>query len=534
MGIHLAPELRASSDDHVADEDSERIYSAPLGTKVIQMPEPEARAAAFNPLTDAGNAELFVELYGDDVRFDHGRGCWYVWDKHRWRPDLDGDVFRKALAAVRLRFAVAMSDDLGLKPETREGLAKHAIRSEQVPRLEALLKAASRMQPISDSGRGWDETPGLVCCENGVVDLRTGELRPGRPEDKITKQIPIAYDSEAECPRFRSALREWVDTGDPEETEQIVRYVRRAMGYGLTGEASLELLLFLMGGGSNGKSTFLEIYREACGEYAVEVEPTVLKRTNYDRHSTEVADLAGARMVTCEELGDETLNTDRIKHITGGTRVRARRVRENSTEFRQTWLLWLTSNGQPKADDSSWGFWRRVRVIDFPHTFAQDETLKSQLLEELPGIFTGIVQGAVEFYAGGLGEVPESIAEHTGEYREAVDPLEALFSGGVLVEQEGAFTSSEMAYKAYVWWADKIGQPYKLGLDSFTKALAARPGLKRSRARIDGEQVRGFLGLAIGPSVPREDAERPSEGGSETPKTASESSSTLADQVWPD
>lgn len=492
---------------------------------------PDALGYTFN---DVGNAQYFVAMYGDLVRFDHACKRWLRWGLHRWEPDVDGAVRRMAVEALRQR-REWIFDQLRQLPPPGEGgedpfkeerahllkALRFTFNSENRNRLEAMIALASNLRPVADSGEGWDETPGLLCCENGVVDLHTGELRDGRPEDRITMQVPVLYDPEARCPRFRAALRDWLGTGDPAETEEVVRFVRRLLGYGITGEASLEMLLFLMGGGGNGKSTLLECYRAACGDYAMEVEATVLKRTKHDRHSTEVADLAGARMVTCEELGDEKLNTDRIKHLTGGTYVRARRVRENSIEFKQTWLLILTSNGQPKADDSSWGFWRRVVVLDFPNAFPKDENFKAGLMEELPGILTGIVRGAVEWYAEGLGEVPDSVAEHTREYRESVDPLEALFSGGVLVEEDGAFTSTETAYKAYQWWAHGVGQPYIFGIDGFAKALGGRPSLSRKQKRVDGRLARGFVGLAVGDRVTPEALDGVLDGASEAPTALS-------------
>jgi putative DNA primase/helicase len=86
-------------------------------------------------------------------------------------------------------------------------------------------------------------------------------------------------------------------------------------------------------------------------------------------HTTEVADLDGSRLATCEELGDAQLNANRLKQLSGGGRITARKMRENTTTFPQTWALWFTTNGLPRADDNSWAFWRRVVAIDFPTVY---------------------------------------------------------------------------------------------------------------------------------------------------------------------
>ena len=54
-------------------------------------------------LTDAGNAELYAELYADGVRYDHRRGLYFVWDGELWMPDCDGALTRFAVEAARRR-----------------------------------------------------------------------------------------------------------------------------------------------------------------------------------------------------------------------------------------------------------------------------------------------------------------------------------------------------------------------------------------------------------------------------------------------
>ena len=183
-----------------------------------ETPALDLEAATSLPRTDAGNAEAFVQMFGDLVRYDHARRRWLVWDCHRWRPDGDGTVNRMALEAVRarLRAAVNLND---LDGEIRKAEAKWAINSESRARLDALLALARTMKPIADDGRGWDSTSGLLGAPNGVIDLRTGELRPGRPEDRITMQTGVEYDPTASCPRWERFL-----------TEVLVAAVRRRGG----------------------------------------------------------------------------------------------------------------------------------------------------------------------------------------------------------------------------------------------------------------------------------------------------------------
>jgi putative DNA primase/helicase len=484
-----------------------------------------ALAAHHYAPTDAGNAEFFRSMYGDLVRFDHKRARWLVWNGHYWRPDDNEALHRMALNSVRERQrAVVNADDI--PTSEREQLVKHAIRSETKSRLDALLSIASTLLPIADNGEGWDLTPGVLGCENGVIDLRTGELRNGQPSDRVTLSTGIEYDPGATCPRWETLVAEILQRPAHEdrfeallssfqETTKTVTYMQRLAGATASGEGGEEVVVFLMGTGSNGKSTLLRKLKQAVGGYALELEATALLATKQKRHSTEVADLERMRLGTCEEVGNETLNAGRLKHLSGGRGagetkgVRARSMYRSSHEFPITWLLWITTNGQPKADDNTWGFWRRVRAIDFPNKYdkADEPTLEKTLTSELPGILAWVVRGAVAWYAEGLGEVPAAIEQATAEYRHDLDPLEPCFEAEILVADEEARTSSADLLAAYRTWAHATEAKGVLTNDSFAKALAGR--FPKCKVGAMGAQVRGYVGVKVGvlpePPVTRPD-----------------------------
>ena len=153
--------------------------------------------------TDSGNAEFFVVLFGARVRFDHARRRWLVWDGHRWRPDADAAVDRFALRSVRRRAQIV----IGLIWRRRRR-SKWLAGSESAVKLNALLSLARTMRPITDDGASWDATPGLLGVQNGVVDLRSGELRDGHPDDRITMCAEPEYNPRANCPRWERFVRE--------------------------------------------------------------------------------------------------------------------------------------------------------------------------------------------------------------------------------------------------------------------------------------------------------------------------------------
>jgi phage/plasmid-associated DNA primase len=179
----------------------------------------EIASLANYSLSDAGNAEAFVEMFGDLVRYDHARSRWLVWDQHRWRPDKDAATFRMALSTTRARHRAAEADHLSF--EDRKSLSVHAIKSEARSRLDAILAVARTMTPVADPGEDWDTVPGLIGAANGVIDLTTGKLRDGRPEDRITMQVGVPFEPDADCPRWDRFLLEVL--GDP----TVVTFVQR-------------------------------------------------------------------------------------------------------------------------------------------------------------------------------------------------------------------------------------------------------------------------------------------------------------------
>lgn len=167
--------------------------------------------------SDVGNAELFAALFRDRVQFDHSRQRWLLYGEHWWKADADGQLMRMArhTARVRLHSSSYIGDD-----EKRREEANWALKSESLARLEAILELAKSEKLIADGGSNWDRNPWLMAVANGVVDLRTGVLRPGTPDDRITLHAEIAFDPDAQCPRWMRFLEE-VFEGDAE----LIAYV---------------------------------------------------------------------------------------------------------------------------------------------------------------------------------------------------------------------------------------------------------------------------------------------------------------------
>ena len=143
---------------------------------------------------------------------------------------------------------------LKIKELAKQNAALQKImRSESRNGRDNMVKLAARIEEIAVTGDEWDNDPMLFGVQNGVIDLRTGELRAGRPDDNITAVSPVVYDPNAECPEWEKFMQD-IFASNPE----LASYLQRVIGYALTGITSEQAFWILYGEGANGKSTFIE------------------------------------------------------------------------------------------------------------------------------------------------------------------------------------------------------------------------------------------------------------------------------------
>lgn len=403
------------------------------------------------PRTDSGNAELFASLYGDQLRYDHRRNRWLLWAGHWWKPDVDQEVLRLAKETARRRYQVA--PDLFDDPDDLKAEAKWAISSESRMRLESTLALARADRSIADAGDGWDADLWLLAVPNGIVDLRTGALLEGRPEDRITMHTPVPYDPEAQCPRWLAFLREVF--GDDDE---LIDFIWRACAYSLTGLTNEECHFFCWGSGCNGKGTFQRVQRDVMGDYAANTAFSTLEMSSRNSIPNDLAALYGKRLVTASELNEAVrLNEARMKMLAGQDPVTARFLHGEYFTFVPNAKFWLAVNHKPMVNDDSTGFWRKIRLIPFTRCFEGrvDRNLKDALKPEYPGILTWMVDGCLEWQRRGL-EPPPSVRAATEQYRAESNPIADFLRERCATDPELTARAGEL-YIAYQSWALKQG-----------------------------------------------------------------------------
>ena len=395
--VILARELqRRGADVHIAelpDEDGVNGVDDYLGKHGLGPTLAVVRAARlFQPsdrlltidYTDAGNEEAFELLYGQDFLYDWTTKQWLVWDGTYWTIDVNGksdrcmlDVAHERLHAISnaaedpLKYAETGDARHSRKPAFREAFRLRNVRGRQ----SALLSATTNPE-FARTREDFDQKPLLFGCANGVIDLETGRYRSSAREDMMTMRTAVPWVADASYSHWLKFLADIF----PDRPDMLT-YLRRAVGYCLTGLTREECFWILHGTGRNGKGVFLRVLTAAFGDYASTCEFRALLADS-DRNKgprNDIAAFAGKRFVSAQEPREGCeLDEALIKSLTGGDMITARFLHKEFFTFAPTWKIWLAANHRPEIRGSDTGIWSRPRLIPFTVSFEgrEDLTLK--------------------------------------------------------------------------------------------------------------------------------------------------------------
>jgi len=425
-----------------------------------------ARPVGRYHLTDLGNSERLVARHGERLRYCYAWSKWLVYEGGYWRDDLPNMVVTLAKETVRAIYHKAAEEE---DDKARQALAAWAKASESHSRLTAMVALTQSALPINHGDL--DPDPWLLNCTNGTVDLRTGSLREHRASDWITKQAPVAYDPAARCPTWHAFL-----TSVLGGNHDMAAFLQRVAGYSATGSVREQCLFFLHGSGSNGKSTLLRTLQTVLGAYAMQAKSELLLAKKDTDHPTEVADLFNKRLVVTTEVEDGRRFAEALlKQLTGGDRIRARRMREDHWEFDPTHKILLAANHRPVIRGTDHAVWRRIHLIPFEVTIPdakQDKDLAGKLRQELPGILAWLVAGCLDWQRGGL-RVPDAVRNATEDYRSQMDVVaqhlaDCCECGPRFVEKAGDL------YRSYGAYCEANGERTVLSQRRYGESLTER------------------------------------------------------------
>ena len=355
-------------------------------------------------VTEDSVALAFTRAHRDDLRFDHHAGAWYRWTGAAWKKEETKLAFSWARHTAR-RFAKESGNDKAISAAGKAAFASGVERFAQADRAFAVTSEA------------WDANPWLLGTPGGTVDLKTGKIYPARQADHITKLTAIAPAVTADCPQWLAFMKQ-ATNGD----EALVGFLKRWFGYTLTGITREHALLFVFGDGGNGKGVCMTAVAGIMGDYAVNAAMDSFTATKGDKHPTDMAMLAGARMVMTTEVEEgQTWAEARLKSLTGGDPITARFMRRDFFTFTPAFKLTVSGNHKPGLKNVDAAARRRFNLAPFLHRpTTPDKLLPEKLKAEWPGILQWMIEGCLEWQRDGLKQ-PDVVKLATEEYFEAQD-----------------------------------------------------------------------------------------------------------------
>jgi putative DNA primase/helicase len=447
----------------------EQLDQQPLPQEGAPPPE---KTELDRHVNQARFAYRLAERYKDKLLHVYGIG-WHYWTGKRWALDNRGRVSQAVLETLRYELNLAFDAPDADKKKT---LLADVIRCQTNNAVRGIRDLAAALAEFAATVDDLDTDPYVLNVANGTLNLRTLELRPHSPGDRITKVCRGAYHPDAPAPTWQAVL----DRVLPKE--DVREFLQRLVGMSLIGEVREHKLPILTGTGRNGKGTTYKAALHALGDYAGTADPELFMARE-GAHPTGEMDLRGRRLVVVSESSkDRRLDEARMKRLCGGDPIKARYMRKDFVEFQPSHQAYLVTNHLPKVSPDDPATWARLRVVPFDVSIPeheQDTGLDAKLAAEADGILAWAVAGLRDYLDHGLDE-PSAVLKATGAYKRDMDALSRFIDECCDTGPNFGATTKEL-HDAWKIWQQSEGCE-AIGLLTFGKALEDR-GYRSTRTR---------------------------------------------------
>ncbi|GAA5438224.1 hypothetical protein Daqu01_03369 [Deinococcus aquaticus] len=401
-------------------------YSDPQILELLNITWPVTAAH-----TDLAHAHRLYELAGNDLAFVPALGGYVAWNGTQWLAGEGKEGAGRVEAKSRAqRIGRAMQPEINRllalygvlataaaqveakhgkdAPEAKAARAKAgamqkayhhhhraAAGTEQGPRQVHILSEAAtlytRLNP--KAARDFEPRPWVVGFPNGVWDR--GVWRAARREDHLLKVAAVEYRPDADRSDWEAVLGR-ITGGDTD----LQCTLQDVAGYVLSGASSLRTVPWAYGPGGTGKGTYSEMLASVLGEMAQTISPKHLA-TDADRERLGAV-IWGKRLALCAEAGNQRLDAESIKTLSGGDKLPVRKLYAESFTGRASHVLLMVANDPPRVEAYDDALKDRVLALPFTHALKEGgPLLNGRRLEELrqdtdSGLLKGFTAWAVE------------------------------------------------------------------------------------------------------------------------------------------
>jgi putative DNA primase/helicase len=405
------------------------------------------------------------------------RGDYYRWDGTRYALWRDEAVDNWLYGQTADSWFEGAGDDEGTKPwrptEAKITGVSHALS-------RGVLYRPSEDDP--------EDSPAQVACSNGVYDVETDQLLPHTPERFNLQAVPFAYDAQAKAPTW-----EWfLDDVLPKDAQ---RFLQEWFGYVLSGRTDLEKIADLVGLPRCGKGTVATVLEALLGEENV-ASPSMPSLVGTFGEQPLIGKTLAVFSDISWSFRDIVEAVEIVKKISGND------SRDVQRKNREVWhgklgvRFMIMGNDMPRFTDASGAFAGRMIHVQFPGSVAgrEDPTLKSRLLEELPGVLNWAMAGLRRLGEQGRFSVPQTSEELASEVRRQQSPVQAFLDDTCARSEEAPPVPLDELYPVYRAWARDAGVEHAMNREHLSRALASA-GHKTRRERLNGVRARRVYGI---------------------------------------
>ena len=443
-----------------------RLINEPLKPSEEKINEDSPVDDIFNvEQTEAGNADLFSDEHTGEYLYNDSLG-WLIWIGQKWA---DGDgmdalvkdkaaIFTREMLVEVTRRQMEAASATGEVPDALAKLLRHATRSRTDKSINAIVSLTKAR--LYKTAKTFDADPNIINTPAGIVDLRTGDIKPHDREaycTKITKAAP-SDEGREEWASFVNL----VCCNDPD----MVCYLQEAIGGTLFGRVVTEGLYIAVGDGFNGKSTFFNAIRIVLGDYAGTLDSDVLTSSKESK-DPKLSRVRGKRLMICGELQEGVaLSESFVKKITSTDNIQIKALYKNPEEIKPTHSICLHTNHLPRINSTDDGTWRRVHVLPFSAKMPTGKKTIRDYGEQLAArcggaILQWAIDGAVSAYAQGFNiNEPAAVTELLERYRSGQDQVQN-FLNEYCITDPTAEESAGKLYTAYMAYCMQIGERAK-------------------------------------------------------------------------
>jgi putative DNA primase/helicase len=466
---------------------------------------------------EVGDGRMYAALHQGKYVFNKTDEKWYVWTGHHWERDIMNNALASAekvcdrylQEAINITYRKNDAVTNGKDDEVKHLKDVHDKIYKRVSRLRTdrgrrncLVCAHTKNEPLAVPGDGFDLDPWVLACKNGVVDLRTGELRPGRPDEFILRACPHDWKGINEpAPEYEK----FMDTTF-EGNKDLISYLDRLLGYTITGLTAQRKFITFHGQGQNGKGLLIESLLHALGPLSAPIQSEMLLDQGRSRSaagpSPEIIALKGLRLAVASETDEgRRFSSSRVKWLSGGdTLVGRSPFAQQEISFAPTHTLFLLTNNKPHASAYDFAMWERMILIPFKISFVNrtpradnersaDLYLQDKLKKEAPGILARLVRGCIEWQERGL-DPPAIVLDATAEYKREEDILEDFIEEYCYRDPEAVSTASDL-YDSFNEWFLKNVSKKGLSQKKLSKLLQAAGFERRKKG------VMSYFGIGL-------------------------------------